>query len=169
MGIAFTRATVGGVITSAMHNQLIDAWDNPVCRVTTSTVQTTSSTAGTLTVIQFDTEAFDVYGMHSTTTNNSRITIPTGWGGYYLAFGRARINVGSAQLVTQFAVNGNQVGSSADRSIGFGPSAQGAFGKVFDILQLNANDYVELQVLSDTASQTLVAGNCFLSLGFIHQ
>ena len=39
--------------------------------------------AGTVTSLGFDSETFDVGGYHSTSTNTSRITIPTGKAGYY--------------------------------------------------------------------------------------
>lgn len=42
------------------------------------------------TVLSFDTTLFDSSGFHSNTTNNSRITIPSGLGGYYLIIGSMR-------------------------------------------------------------------------------
>jgi hypothetical protein len=43
-----------------------------------------SITASTATAMTFDSENFDTDAFHSTTTNTSRITIPSGKAGYYL-------------------------------------------------------------------------------------
>ena len=50
-----------------------------------SAVQSISN--NTFTVITFDQEDFDTNSFHDNSTNNSRITIPTGKGGYYLITG----------------------------------------------------------------------------------
>ena len=42
-----------------------------------------SVATGDYYAVTWDTEAFDTDAFHSTTTNNSRVTIPTGKGGYY--------------------------------------------------------------------------------------
>jgi len=39
---------------------------------------------GTTTALTFNLEYFDTNGFHSTTTNTSRLTVPTGKAGYYL-------------------------------------------------------------------------------------
>lgn len=169
MAISPTRATVGGVITSAMYNQLVDSiLLPPLCRVTKTTAQSTSGTVNTNSAVTFDQNTYDAYSMHSTVSNTSRITVPTNWGGYYQAMGRVRLAAGTAQLVCQFAVNGVVQGTTADRTAGFGATVAGAFGKIADNFLLNAGDYVELFVQSDTASQALVPGNCMFSLSFIH-
>jgi hypothetical protein len=41
----------------------------------------------TLTAVPFDSESSDTHGFHSTSSNTSRITIPTGKAGYYLFMG----------------------------------------------------------------------------------
>ena len=52
------------------------------CSLYNSGAQTLAN--NTATAITFDSEHFDTDGFHSTSTNTSRITIPTGKGGYYL-------------------------------------------------------------------------------------
>jgi len=52
------------------------------CSLTKSTAQAITNNSST--AVTFDTETFDTDGFHSTVTNTSRITIPTGKGGKYL-------------------------------------------------------------------------------------
>jgi hypothetical protein len=52
------------------------------CRVTHSVDQ--AIPIGILTTLAFDTDTFDVGGMHDTAVNNSRITIPVGADGVYI-------------------------------------------------------------------------------------
>ena len=51
------------------------------CRATGSTNQTISNT--TQTTLNWNTETFDTDGFHSTSSNTSRMTIPSGKAGYY--------------------------------------------------------------------------------------
>ena len=51
------------------------------CRVVKSTNQTI--TTATFTEVTWDTEDSDTNGFHSNVTNNNRITIPSGYAGYY--------------------------------------------------------------------------------------
>ena len=53
------------------------------CSLFKSGAGTQSIPSATLTVVTFDSEIFDTDGFHSTSTNTSRITIPTGLGGKY--------------------------------------------------------------------------------------
>lgn len=69
-------------ITAAAFN---DCFNPPSCRVTNSGA--ISLTNNTVTALTFDTETWDVGGMHSTSSNTSRITIPTGGAGLYLFAG----------------------------------------------------------------------------------
>jgi hypothetical protein len=58
------------------------------CSVSHSATISTSN--DTWTIMPMDTEAFDTDNFHSTTTNNSRITIPSGLAGKYLIICRLR-------------------------------------------------------------------------------
>lgn len=62
--------------------QLNDCFNVPRCRVRNSADITIAT--GTSTKLTFNTEDFDYGGMHSTSTNTGRITIPTGGDGTYL-------------------------------------------------------------------------------------
>lgn len=52
------------------------------CRAFRNSAQTINN--GSLTAIEYNAETYDTDGFHSTTTNPSRMTIPTGKGGYYV-------------------------------------------------------------------------------------
>ena len=64
------------------------------CRVIPSSDKSISNS--TATVLDFGSESFDSSGFHDNTTNNSRITIPSGKAGKYLV-----------QICAAFASNGN--------------------------------------------------------------
>jgi hypothetical protein len=75
-------------------------WATPASGSTFSGSRVYSSSAtsipnGTITIVNFNTEVFDVGGYHDNSTNNSRFTIPAGKGGYVLIYG-----------ILKFAVNG---------------------------------------------------------------
>lgn len=75
-------------IAPAAWGDAVDAavqWINDLhCRAAVSHSTTFSlATSGTAAALPYDTEARDVGGMHSTVTNNSRITVPAGAAGDY--------------------------------------------------------------------------------------
>lgn len=65
-----------------VRDDLLALRGNPRVRVGRSTTQAIAS--GALTAVQFDLEHHDTHSLHSTSSNTSRITIPTNWGGTYL-------------------------------------------------------------------------------------
>jgi hypothetical protein len=80
--------TNGQVLTADSTAATGVAWATPSggssfagCSLTNSTNFTISP--GTVTTLTWNTEVFDVGDFHSTSTNTSRITIPSGKGGYY--------------------------------------------------------------------------------------
>ena len=85
--------------------------------------------------LTFNAEKWDTNNMHSTTTNTSRITIPTGWAGYYLL--TASIAVSTSQASVTFLKNGT------DRTYGdFTPS--GGQATCTAVEYFAAGDYVEV-------------------------
>jgi len=72
-------------VTAAGHNAV---WDPPRCRVYNSA--NISLTHNTATALTFDTETLDDGGMHSTSVNTSRITVPSDGAGWYSIGGTAR-------------------------------------------------------------------------------
>jgi hypothetical protein len=118
-----------------------DATDHPRCNVENSTTQ--SLTSGTFTALTFDTEDSDPNNMHSTASNTSRITIPSGKGGVYLLV-----------AYTSFAANATGVRSGYFKKNGttiLGPQTNYANGGAGDgvavhtsfIVALVPTDYVE--------------------------
>lgn len=85
--------TTGQVLTVSGG---VPAWSTPAattptfvgCSLTKSANQSLAN--NTSTAITFDGEKFDTSGFHDNTTNNSRITIPSGKGGYYLITGNLK-------------------------------------------------------------------------------
>jgi hypothetical protein len=84
------HATASTVATAAAFNThendllyLKDRMDNPA-RARVNHNATQSLTSGVDTALAMNSEASDSATMHDTVTNNSRVTIPTGEGGWYL-------------------------------------------------------------------------------------
>ena len=64
------------------------------CSIKQSSAQSISN--NTDTILNFDAEFFDTDAFHDNSTNNSRITIPAGKGGYYLFTLNVRFNGGTS-------------------------------------------------------------------------
>jgi hypothetical protein len=109
----------------------------------------------TTTIVSFNTELFDTDGFHDTSTNSSRITIPSGKAGKYLitaAFPWQSNATGFRQLVmlknggvSSPNVEMNAIGSSA------------AEGSVLftAILSLAVSDYVEIRVYQNSGGNLI--------------
>lgn len=83
--------TVGGVTTLS---SLVTAPAQPRCLVYSTAAQ--SFAADVFTAVTFESEQFDVGGLHSTASNPSRITIPAGSSGLYLFGGSVLFSTGGA-------------------------------------------------------------------------
>lgn len=97
--LSATAASTPGVLTVGANDQVLTADSSTAtglkwaaagtsfvgCSLTKSANQSLSN--NTSTAITFDGEKFDTSGFHDNTTNNSRITIPSGKAGYYLITG----------------------------------------------------------------------------------
>ncbi len=109
----------------------------------TKTGSTTVSNA-TSTAIPFDTENFDTNGYHNNSSNNTRITIPAGKGGYYLLNGFITIDgssTGERQII--FYKNGVSLGNVTGGIAMLNTLAAINFNYT---LALADSDYVELYV-----------------------
>lgn len=110
----------------------------------------TSLTNATWTAIALATESFDSHAFHDLVTNNSRLTIPTGWGGKYLITGvgsfaataagkrGARLLLNGATVIAIHFQDYAAVGTYAVRL------------PVQTTYALAATDYVQLQCFQDT-------------------
>jgi hypothetical protein len=97
----------------------------------------------TFTAASFQVEDYDTDSFHDNSTNNSRMTIPSGKGGYYLLV--ADISFASSGAGTRkiaFRVNG----SDYRTEMGIQASAGGTSTEVVlsDIQNLSAGDYIEV-------------------------
>lgn len=105
-----------------------------------------STTSTVILALAMNSERYDTNGFHDTVTNNSRLTVPTGLGGYYLVTGHVEwaanaagyrnlfIQVGGATVIAV-----EQVEESDSASI----SVRQSLSTVY---LLAAGDYVELMV-----------------------
>jgi len=111
--------------------------------------------AGSWTTLSFNQERFDTDGMHSTATNPSRFTVPTGGAGLYLVGITAEIQAAGDRTVGLRAiVNG---ATTIARWVGRAnnpPQAQGS--AISALWSLNVGDYVEFQAYCDDGSGSVV-------------
>ena len=122
---------------------------------------TQSIAHNTFTPVQFNGENFDTDGFHDNATNNSRLTVPTGLGGYYVVFGNLGL-VGPApdkQIIAQFAKNGTELVYTRLRIRLGGSSADNTGVHIGAVLSLAAGDYVTLTAYHDHGSSVDVAND----------
>lgn len=105
------------------------------------------------TGVPFVTEDFDPDVMHDNASNTTRITIPTGGAGYYIATGQIRFaanGTGSRGIrflkngATSSALGGGQFDPSANASIDHGINISSG------IVKLSAGDYLEMQAFQNS-------------------
>jgi len=123
------------------------------------------ASAASWTNMLFATEQYDTSGMHDTTTNTGRLTVPAGEGGLYLIQATANLaqsgNAGG--IVLQVRKNGAastaptlQDSSSLFTSLtaNFTPSCS-----VSGLVRLAAADYLELYVAQNSSAAVLLTGS----------
>jgi hypothetical protein len=112
----------------------------------------------TLTTINFSTDVIDTDAYHDTSTNTSRITIPTGKSGKFLvySFGYRMANFTNSDGYIQIHKNGSGVITGYP---GFSPSNGRPTWIVFGILDLVATDYLEVKVYQASGSTQTVISN----------
>ena len=103
-----------------------------------------SVTTATETGVQLDSERFDSDAFHDTATNNTRMTIPTSYGGYYI-FGGALSFASNATGVRAFIVRLNGTTDLA-RELMAAVSGFATQSTPNGLYSLAAADYIELIV-----------------------
>ena len=111
------------------------------CGVKKTTDQSINNS--TYTVVSWDSENFDTDTMHDNSTNNTRITVPSGKGGYYLLTGSIAFNSnGTGNRIVRFYKNGSDLRWVASlAAANTGNFTIVPFSQVFN---LAAADYIEL-------------------------
>ena len=155
--MAFTtpRTYVAGEIHTAAHHNTYErdniAWiatDSPACRAFNSAniSVTTSAVEQALTL---NSERFDNAAVHSTSTNTSRFTVPTGGGGKYIATGSITWAANGSGTYRACSLRHNA--TTRIGQINAAPSAShGSDATVVAIYALAAADYVEMAATQDS-------------------
>lgn len=132
-----------------------------LCSVFKSATQ--GITRNTWTTVTFDSEVFDTDTLHDTSTNNSRITVPIA--GKYFVWANAHMD--TTGTTTPSLVGGrvikNGVATALVQGIAIATAVAGSgdvdtIVDVAGIVTLAANDYVELQMIGNTASNNPTVG-----------
>jgi hypothetical protein len=110
---------------------------------------------GTDTLVTFNDEFFDTDGFHSTSTNTSRITIPTGKNGKYLFTFNINFAANSTGVrIVMFRKNGTSY-YTATVPAGSADKARVQGSMVFDLV---ATDYIELAAEQNSGGNLNVLG-----------
>ncbi len=146
--------TTGQVLSKASNTDMDFTWVAPGatptfvgCFVYGTANQTISN--ATVTTVPFAAENFDSNGFHDNSTNNSRITIPTGKGGKYLVVAQSSFApnlTGFRQLrilKNGTAVQISQMNNNASNTVDIQ-------NNLSYILSLAAADYIEMAVYQNT-------------------
>ena len=127
---------------------------------------TISMTSGVDSIIPFTTEIADTNGFHDNSTNNTRFTVPTGYGGKYLVVGFGFLDVGSnARFTLRFYKNGSENQQTLlQQNINMASNNCALTGS--RVVSLVAGDYLEFALRNDnTASPTVYAAFYMTYLG----
>jgi hypothetical protein len=123
----------------AAHAALV----KPVAHLRQTVAQSVAS--ATYTACTFTTEDLDTVNGHSTSSNTSRWTVPSGWAGAYMLSGGGKFATNATGFRSgQFAKNGSVILGSE------GPGLAAADTSTFDartvVVSLAVGDYVEMQI-----------------------
>lgn len=127
--------------------------DPPACSVSHSTTQTLTN--NTTTSLSADTELFDNDSMHSTVTNNSRITIQTA-GRYLLIITLSYANGTLGSRAAQFRVNGTTSYNGQFLATTPSPNTHTLEMNATRTLVFAAGDYVEARAYQDNGGNLSV-------------
>ena len=133
----------------------------PAAHVTKS--DATALALTTWTSIPFDTETADDYSMHSTSTNTSRLTVPTGGAGWYtFGFYGVATRTGTAgSWRVRILLNDTTVLAQAETSA---DADTESFITISMGYKLVATDYIEVQYYEADASVVIAASPVFWAI-----
>jgi hypothetical protein len=150
--LAATLAS-SGVTAGTYHRVTVDAKGRVTASASAVTCQANhnanqSLTTGTWTTLSLNSEDWDSDGFHDTSTNNSRLTVPTGAGGKYLLAASVQFASNSAGLRgVRFLKGGTTVVGGLDLRNATSSTANFI---VSAVVNLSAGDYVELQAFQSS-------------------
>lgn len=129
------------------------------CKVYNSTTQSVADS--TETTVTFDSEVFDTDGFHSTSSNTGRMTIPVGLSGKYLVIAYLAFQDNSTGFRGALLYkNGSANAERAVRTQPVGVSGWDTTVVLTEILDLAANDYIEVKAYQDnTTNVALTIGH----------
>lgn len=153
-GAAVTGLSAPSATGDAATKGYVDTADAArACRVQHSANQ---SVTGTATLL-FDTEAFDTHGFHSTVSNTSRLTIPSGEAGTYLIGCSVYWQQNSAGTrALRLKLNGATYLASQTNPGSAGADLQ---QNIETVHQFVVGDYVEVEASQDSGSTLQVYNN----------
>ena len=118
------------------------------------------------TNLTWNTEEFDTDGFHSTSSNTSRFTIPTGKGGKYLITAQVRWDDNTAgERVLKIQKNGSEF-----KAFAMQPNSSNPMEAITGVLDLVATDYIEILVFqSSGGNRTVYASSLetFTSISYL--
>ena len=115
------------------------------CSIYNSAVQTFSNSTATL--VGFNSEYYDTDGFHDNTTNNSRITIPTGKSGYYFIAYELGWNLNTTGYrETQIFKNGSRLQNTYNLTSSAGYVTQ----QCSIVANLTAGDYIQVSTTQNS-------------------
>ncbi len=136
--------TASTTLTAADLN---DATAGPCCLIRNSA--NLSINNATDTVVTMDTELFDVGGLHSTVTNTSRVTIPSGGDGTYLIVAQLQFAANTTgQRALHIRKNGTTRIGSERQNMTVASTTCTLSLLMFE--KLVATDYIEVEVYQDS-------------------
>jgi hypothetical protein len=145
--------TTGQVLSKATGTDMDFTWTTPAAGSTYAGVSAyrtanQSIANATFTAVAFDAETFDTDAFHSTSTNTSRFTVPSGKAGKYLITGTIAFATGTGTREVAYYKNGAAVNYGPTLPASANPL--GTYIPISYVLSLAVADYVEIFVYQNS-------------------
>lgn len=138
-------------------------WATPASGSTFAGAYVTNSTNpsianNTLTTLAFNTESYDTNAYHDNSTNNSRLTIPSGKGGYYLITAIVQWDVNATGRRELYIAKNGTLISGAEVTASAAAYPKPNFSMPF---ALAVGDYVEVKLYQSSGGNLTAYDNVF--------